>query len=143
LEDVKCYLFNDSGAYLGEYKVSSSEGETIFNLADGDYRIRIDHMGYQFWTADFTVPDTLSMPQTISHQDVMISVQGDYDGDVQALGDIKVYLFTPSGSYLGRHETTDSVGEVFSMCLKSLTKCGQTTWASSFGPRTSFGSMKP
>lgn len=113
LEGVGCYLFMDTGTYLGDHEVTSSEGEVVFNLADGSYKIRVDHMGYQFWTDIFTVPDNLSMTHTISHQDVMITVQGDYNGDIQPRENLNVYLFTESGTYMNWNETTDSQGEVF------------------------------
>jgi len=105
---VNCYLFNESGSYLGEHEFTSSEGEAAFSLADGNYKIRIDHLGYQFWTDVFTIPDTLSMNYTISHQDVTVAVEGDYDSDVKAKEEgLKVYLFTPFDSYLGQYQTTD------------------------------------
>ncbi|MDY6839804.1 MAG: RHS repeat-associated core domain-containing protein [Thermodesulfobacteriota bacterium] len=112
MEGVHCYLFSGPGSYLGEHQVTSREGEVVFNLADGGYNIRIDYLGYQFWTDVFTVPDTLSMAHTIAHQDVLITVEGDYNGDVQARTGLNVYLFTPSGSYLGQFQTTDAQGQV-------------------------------
>jgi len=113
LVDVKCYLFNGSGTYLGENENTSSDGEVTFNLADGDYKIRIDHTGYQFWTPDFTVPDTLSVTHTIAHQDVTVTVEGDYNGDLELKEGLNVYLFIADGSYLGQYQCTDSQGQVF------------------------------
>ncbi len=112
LVGVSCYLFNGSGSYLGEYGVTSSAGEVAFNLADGTYKIRVDYLGYQFWTDLFTVPDTLSLTYAISHQYVTITVEGDYNGDVEARNGLKVYLFSASGSYLRRYQTTDEQGQV-------------------------------
>jgi YD repeat-containing protein len=112
LEDVPCYLFSDSGAYLGEHEITSSEGEVTFHLADGTYKIRIDHLGYQFWTDPFTVPTTLSMTRTIAYWDVTVTVEGDYNGDVEARVGLNIYLFTPTGSYLGISQVTDAQGQV-------------------------------
>jgi RHS repeat-associated protein len=112
LEGVNCYLFTDSGTYLAENEITSSEGEVTFYLADGSYKIRVDHLGYQFWTDVFTVPTTLSMTHTIAHQDVTVTVQGDYGGDVESRVGLNVYLFTPAGSYLGIVQTTDALGQI-------------------------------
>ena len=69
-------------------------------------------MGYQFWTDPFTVPDTLSETYTIAHQDINITVQGDNNGDIDPKENVNVYLFTPSGTYLGQFQTTDLQGQV-------------------------------
>jgi hypothetical protein len=112
LEGAKCYLFNDSGSYLGMSNTTNSDGEVSFNLADGIYRIRVDYLGYRFWSALFTIPDILSDIFTIPHEDVIATIGGTYQGMFSPVEGIKVYLFTPSGSYLGRSETTDENGDV-------------------------------
>ena len=112
LVGVQCYLFNATGSYLGDYQVTNDQGEVGFNLADGSYKIRADYMGYQFWTQVFDMPTTLALTHTISHQDVTVTVNGDYGGDVHPFSGLKVYLFTPLGSYLGKYDVTDANGQV-------------------------------
>jgi len=48
----------------------------------------------------------------IPHQDVVVTVNGDDDGDIQPRADLKAYLFTPPGSYQGISATTDANGKV-------------------------------
>ena len=110
LPEVNCYVFNDSGSYLGLSGLTSSEGQVGFDLPDGAYKIRVDHLGYQFWTEIFSVPATLSLTHTIPHQNVTVTVEGDYSEDIQPFASLNVYLFTPSGFYLGLHQVTDSQG---------------------------------
>ncbi|HDZ91698.1 MAG TPA: hypothetical protein ENH37_13645, partial [Deltaproteobacteria bacterium] len=110
LENMPCYLFAQSGAYLGKKQVTSSQGEVDFNLADGTYKVRIDYLGCQFWTEPFTVPENTTLTKVITHSDVTITVNGDYNGDILPFPDLKTYLFTPSGSYLNRSRTTDAEG---------------------------------
>lgn len=110
LENVPCYLFTQSGAYLGKKQVTTSQGEANFNLADGTYQVRIDYLGYHFWTESFPVPETASLTKTILHQDVTVTVNGDYNGDALPFPNLKTYLFTPSGAYLNRSDTTDAGG---------------------------------
>ena len=107
---------------MGSHEVTSSQGEALFNLADGSYEIRIDHLGYQFWTDVFAVPGTLSMERTIPHQDVTITVEGDYNGDVEPRQNLKVYLFTPaliinSGFFINFFFTCDLAVVFFSISL--------------------------
>jgi hypothetical protein len=111
LAGVNCYLFNESGFYLGKYEVTNDEGEVDFYLADGMYKIRVDYLGYQFWTGVFDVPATSSLPYTIAHQDVTITVEGDYNANIEPKEGLNVYLFTSSGSYLGISRTTDDQGQ--------------------------------
>jgi len=78
----------------------------------GKSQIRIDYLGYQFWTETFSIPDISSLTYTIAHQDVAVTVSGDYNGDVEPRENLKVYLFNSSGTYLGQYQTTDDQGKV-------------------------------
>ena len=112
LANTGCYLFNGSGSYLNLNAVTSSEGLVTFNLSNGTYKIRIDHLGYQFWTPVFTVPDSLSEAFILPCQDVSIAVQGLSETIPVPLEGLKVYLYTPSGSYLNQYRTTNASGIV-------------------------------
>ncbi len=111
LSGVKCYLFSEAGAYLGENNITSGSGEVSFNLADGDYKIRIDYMGYQFWTPVYSIPDIAFLEYTIDHQDVTIAVRRDYDGYLIPTDQVNVYLFNTAGKYLGTSQVTDNLGQ--------------------------------
>lgn len=110
LSGIKIYLFNAKGSYLGLSGTSGTDGSAAFNLPDGSYKFRVDYLGYQFWTDLFTVPAGLSGTVTIPHQNRTIKVEGVYRGSVPLAG-VKVYLFTPSGSYLGLNQSTDAAGQ--------------------------------
>ncbi len=109
---VKNYLFTDAGSYLGHTTATNAQGESVYELADGSYNIRSDYMGYQFWTPVFTVPDSGAHTQTIAHSDVTITVDKQNGAVNEAIENIKVYLFTASGSYQGLNSTTDIAGQV-------------------------------
>jgi len=114
MEGVKCYLFSAAGSYLGHQTTTSGDGEAPFELADGFYKIRVDYMGYQFWTNEFSVPVTSELTLEIPHQDVAISVQTDYNGDLVPLESVKMHLFTAGGAYQGQYRVTgESGGAVF------------------------------
>ena len=112
LEGVNCYVFNETGAYLGINATTDSNGTVDFALANGDYQIRADYMGYQFWGGVYEIPATLAAAYQIDHTDVTISINGAYQGASTPLEDIRVYLFKPSGNYLGLYEETDIAGQV-------------------------------
>ena len=97
LVGVSCSLFSATGAYLGSQGVTNSDGEASFNLADGSYKIRIDYMGYQFWTDVFSIPSADALTYTIPHDEIVVTVNGEWGGDVAPIEDISVYLFTPGG----------------------------------------------
>ena len=104
------YVFNEAGTYLGMFGATNASGEVFFDLADGTFKFRVDHLGYQFWSGLYEVPTTFSETLTISHQDVTITVEGYYQS-AEPMSGVEVYLFTPVGSYLGRHQTTDVSGQ--------------------------------
>jgi len=109
---VNCYLFTDSGTYLNQTRVTNDQGEAGFDLADGSYKIRVDYLGYQFWTDIFTIPTDAFIDFTIPHQDVTVTVTSDYNGDVLPLEGLSVFLFTPAESYLNLTQVTDDQGQV-------------------------------
>ncbi len=112
LVGVNCYVFSESGAYLGLTAVTSSEGMVSFSLADGRYQFRVDYLGYQFWSDVYNVPATLADDFMISHQDVTISANTDFQGTQSPLADVKIYLFTAAGAYMNQNFTTDADGQV-------------------------------
>jgi RHS repeat-associated protein len=112
LSGVKCYVFDENGSYLGTSGTTGSSGEVSFNLADGSVKFRVDYLGYQFWSDLTNVPDLLEATVTIPHQDVAITVEGVFEGDRVARANVPVYLFSPSGSYLGLSAYTNGNGEV-------------------------------
>jgi YD repeat-containing protein len=111
LVGVRTYVFNPSGSYLGMYGDSNTNGRVSFNLSGGSYKFRVDHLGYQFWSDVFTVPDVLSGTLSIPHQAITITIERVYQG-VQPIAGVNVYLFTPSGSYLGKTQVTNGSGRV-------------------------------
>jgi len=112
LGNVNCYVFTETGSYLGITAPTDIDGQVVFNLTDGRYKIRVDYLGYQIWSPVYEVPTVLSDTFIIDHTNVDITVNGLLQDVSIPLEGIKVYLFTPAGSYLGLSETTDSNGQV-------------------------------
>ncbi len=112
LVGVNCHVFNEGGAYFGMFGPASSEGLVTFDLADGNYNIRVDYLGYQFWTDLYNVPQTLSDVFTIPHQEVQITVVGQYQGSAPMEG-LTVHLFTADGSLMNQSQATDADGQVY------------------------------
>jgi hypothetical protein len=109
LVGVKCYVFSANDAYLGMYGATDGSGQVFFDLADGNFKFRVDYLGTQFWTDEVSVPDVLSTDMAIAHEVVDVTVTmgvGVVEGG-------KVYLFSESGTYLGRYQETDTAGSIF------------------------------
>jgi len=110
LPGLSCYVFSDEGSYLGISRTTGSDGRASFDLADGGYRIRVDYLGYQFWSDLVEVLGTLDLEMVIPHKDVAVTVEGSFAGNRQPRASLPVYLFSPSGSYLSVKTTTDASG---------------------------------
>ena len=109
LAGVKCYVFSADDAYLGLYGATDGSGQVFFDLADGNFKFRVDYLGTQFWTDEISVPEVLSTDMAIAHEALEVTVTtgaGPVEGG-------KVYLFSANGTYLGRYKETDSAGTVF------------------------------
>jgi hypothetical protein len=106
LSGVACYLFNAAGSYLNVSRVSGDQGQALFDLANGTYKFRVDHRGYQFWTYPVTLPGAGSILFRIPEKEVTVTtLRG---GGIQS--GVPVYLFTQAGSYLNISASTDVVG---------------------------------
>jgi len=112
LAGLNVYLFNQAGSYLGLFGTTDSTGMVGFNVPEGTYKVRVDYLGYQFWSIENEILDDTAVDVTIDHQDVEISVDGFYLNTTTALAGVQVHLFTSGGSYLGRYMTTDAGGLV-------------------------------
>ncbi|MCG8688323.1 MAG: hypothetical protein MI892_25850, partial [Desulfobacterales bacterium] len=111
LAGVKVYAFSSSESYLGLNQTTTDEGIVSFELPEGEYKFRADYLGYKFWTDVLSVPETVSQSLTIPHEDVVVSVAGQYQSAFAVQG-VKTYLFSASGSYMGLNATTDANGQV-------------------------------
>jgi len=111
LVGAKCYVFNSDGTYLGLQGATNDLGQVFFDLAEGVYKFRVDHMGYQFWSEEYNTGSTSAGTLYLGQQDVPITVEGRYLSTAPLEG-LTVYLFTPTGAYLGQHAVTDGNGQV-------------------------------
>ena len=115
LAGVPCYVFSETGVYLGQSGTTDAAGGVEFNLADGNYQYRVDHLGYQFWTPVYTIPDTLADDFVVLHQNITVTVESLYQTR-ERLDGVRVYLFTGSSAYMNQYQTTDLDGQaVFSL----------------------------
>lgn len=112
LTGVQCFVFDENGTYLNLTSTTDTLGQATLGLSDGTYKIRIDYLGYSYWTQTVIVPDTLDILFEIPHQDVMVTVEGDLAGDVRTIQGLPVYLFTSSGTFLNISQITDAYGQV-------------------------------
>ena len=108
---VKVYLFSQNGSYLGLNAVTDPMGRVGFAVPEGIYQVRIDFMGYQFWSSETRVIIDTNIDVTIAHQDVIVTLDGGTPETAEPLSGIKIYLFTPAGSYLGKSLVTDESGQ--------------------------------
>ena len=113
MEGVRTYVFNSSGSYLSTYANTDNNGQVSFDLADGTYMIRVDYLGYQYWTDVFTVPTDSEIVFPIAHRQAQINGLTEYSGETTPLSGVPVYLFSTAESYLSINATTDSNGQAF------------------------------
>ncbi len=113
LAGARVYVFSAAGSYLGIVGDTDASGRIGFNLVDGSFKFRVDHIGYQYWTDLIAIPAMTQHNMTIMHRNTTVTVQGLLGMDVQAMSGLPVYLYSPSGSYLGLKKDTDLNGQAF------------------------------
>jgi hypothetical protein len=120
LEGLNCEVYDESGAYTGVSGTTDSLGEVHFHLRAGQYKIRADYLGYQFWSELYDVSAGIAHRFYIPHQDIRVTVNEVYSGPTP-LENVKVHLFSAQGAGLGLQQTTDADGRaVFSLPQKEF-----------------------
>jgi hypothetical protein len=71
----------------------------------------VDYLGYQFWSEEVLVVEDTVMEMPILHRPVEITTQGTFQGLSAPIEGIKVYLFSPTDTYLGQSKLTDANGK--------------------------------
>ncbi|MBW1789275.1 MAG: chitobiase/beta-hexosaminidase C-terminal domain-containing protein [Deltaproteobacteria bacterium] len=112
MADVRVYLFNGAGAYLGRSGDTDETGWVGFDVPEGTYKLRMDYLGYQFWTDDMVVSGDTDIVHAIPHQPVAVDVAAEFQGGYDPLTDVRAYLFSASGAYQGVYANTDIDGRV-------------------------------
>ena len=82
-------------------------GRVAFAVPEGTYKVRSDFLGYQFWSPETHMTIDTNIDFTIAHQDAIVTLDSGTPEVSEPLAGIKVYLFTASGSYLGKKLVTD------------------------------------
>jgi YD repeat-containing protein len=137
LTGVTAYLFNQNGSYLGISQTADAAGKVAFNVPRATYKVRVDYLGYQFWSPDNVVNSDMITDLTIPHKDVTITVGGLYQGAFTPMANVNVYLYNSLGSYMGKTLKTDAAGSsIFNLPEKAYTVradyMGQQYWSEEF-----------
>ncbi|MFZ1985708.1 MAG: carboxypeptidase regulatory-like domain-containing protein, partial [Desulfatitalea sp.] len=106
------YLYSANDTYLGQQQTTTAAGSVTFNVPERSYKLRVDYLGYSYWTDVVDVMQNVQLPLTIDHQPVALTVQGQFQGVNTPLAALRVFLFTPTGTYLGHYQDTDAAGQV-------------------------------
>ena len=109
---LKICLFNAAGTYLGRNATSDAFGQVEFSVPEGVYQLRVDYLGYQFWTEEIPVAQDTVVALPIIHRPVEITAQESFQGMTAPIVGIKVYLFSPTDTYLGESKLTNADGKV-------------------------------
>ena len=112
LPGVPVYLYSTDGSYLGLTLLTDAAGGVFFDVPGGHYRLRADYLGYQFWQQDIAAAADTDTTLNIAHNPVELTAAGLFQDTAQGLAGLKVYLYSPTDSYLGISRTTDTDGKV-------------------------------
>ena len=103
LEGIKVYLFTSAGAYQNINATTNAQGQATFSLPQKDYKVRADYLGGHYWSPVFNAQNT-AIDIAHGYANVQVSEHG------AAVYNAPVYLFTSTGTYLGRMLRTDAAG---------------------------------
>lgn len=100
LNRVETSVYTADGLSINESAKTDNRGCVSYDLAYGTYKVRINYMGYDYWTNVVSIPDTTELEYVIEHREVTAGAILDYLGDQRSLKNVKVQLWTADGTYL-------------------------------------------
>lgn len=106
LESVPCYVYDENQNYLSQHAYTDSTGTVNVDLANGSYLMRMDYLGYSYWSDPFVVPTDSQHTHTIPHQDVVINVKGNFSS-ANPLENVHVSLIMPGTNTVLDEESTN------------------------------------
>lgn len=106
---IVTHLYSPDESYLGLSSTTNSQGQVDYTLSAGSYKLRASYLDHYFWT-DITVTGPTETELNIAHQDVLITVQEDYQGSVAPMEGITCTLFGVDGTELDITGQTDTGG---------------------------------
>lgn len=112
LAGLKTYLFNPASSYLGLSATTSGAGQASYQVGTGNFKVRADYLGYQFWTPVATVSQDTALRLDIPHRQDTITLETAFRDTTTPLPGVKTYLFNGASSYLGQSLTSDENGRV-------------------------------
>jgi flagellin-like protein len=132
----RVYLFSSTGSYLGLSRRTNETGYAAFTLSSGAYKFRVDYGGARSWSSIFGASDGAVINIYIGGK---VYAHVVYGSDETPLANVRVYMFTASGSYTGRSGRTNATGYVlFSPVQKEtyfkfrVDYAGGREWSSEF-----------
>jgi RHS repeat-associated protein len=105
-------LYNEAGAFLGVSRIGDSQGEVNYTLAAGRYLVRVDYLGYPFWSDVLAVTADTEERFVLPHHEVRVRVGLKIAEAFLPLSTISCTLFTPEGQRLNVQGRTDDHGEM-------------------------------
>ncbi|MCP4671587.1 MAG: hypothetical protein GY857_09795 [Desulfobacula sp.] len=108
----KVYLFSQTGSYLGQYQTTDGHGQVSFTLPVGvSYKFRADVLGTQYWTGATLIQSGGANTVNLDTGGGIFTITLQKNENTPIPG-IRMYLFSPTDSYLGRYKTTDANGQI-------------------------------
>ncbi|MHA1504639.1 MAG: archaellin/type IV pilin N-terminal domain-containing protein, partial [Candidatus Heimdallarchaeota archaeon] len=145
LNNVRVYMCTASGSYTGRSGRTNSTGYVLFTPVQSSiyFKFRVDYAGGQEWSSE------LNGAAAVRIVDINIGAEAYahviYGQEGQPLNNVRVYLFTASGSYSGISARTNSTGYAqFNGVLKSTNYkfrvdfAGGQFWSETFNGSTGF-----
>ncbi|UJG43838.1 MAG: type IV pilin [Candidatus Heimdallarchaeum endolithica] len=106
--NTRVYVFTASGSYTGTYNNTNSSGIATFTtLSSGNYKFRVDYLAKRFWSDVFTASDGLVVDVDLGGGTIYVHLNNTYGVDI---ANVRLYLFTSSGSYTGKYTNTNATG---------------------------------
>ena len=107
--NVRVYAFTDADHFIGLDGDSDSNGQIVFNLADGSYKFRANYREQEYWSNIAETPATNSTTIATGQQPFTVQV---IDARGNGIDNVRVYAFSENDQYAGLYGSTDSRGNV-------------------------------
>ncbi len=109
INNVRVYAFNEKGWYTGVYGNTDTNGQLTLELAEGDFKFRVDYQAHFYWSDVLNTTTTDHVTVNTGKRPFTVNV---VDNNGVGINNIHVYSYNEKGWYVGAHGYTDASGQV-------------------------------
>ncbi len=109
VKNLYVYGYTENGSYTGIYGRTDKNGRVELTVPAGRFKFRVYYQGSNYWSGVVAAPDADSTVIETGERPFTVNI---VDNNGQPTKNVRVYVYTGNGVYVGSNAKTNKDGEV-------------------------------